>query len=187
MIKNLMDLVHISPKNLPENVCDALVSFYLSNKNQVTTRNSSDLPGLGSSSWSELNVSPLLPPELNRLIHNLCLTALKKYNDRLKLDISIPAPERISSLIVKSYARGRTDKFQVHFDSIGPASNRYLAFLWYLNDVEKGGETIFPNIDLKVKPRKGTLLMFPPYWMFQHTGMPAISEDKFIISRYFLF
>jgi len=29
--------------------------------------------------------------------------------------------------------------------------------------------------------------MFPPYWMYQHAGLPPRSNDKYIISTYLLF
>jgi hypothetical protein len=53
--------------------------------------------------------------------------------------------------------------------------------------VEAGGETRFPQLDLKVEARAGRLLMFPPYWMYQHEGLPPQSGDKYIISTYLLF
>ena len=59
--------------------------------------------------------------------------------------------------------------------------------LWYLNDVSEGGETRFPQLGLSVKPATGRLLMFPPYWMYQHEGEPPNSGDKFILSTYLLF
>jgi len=40
---------------------------------------------------------------------------------------------------------------------------------------------------LKVKPQCGRLLMFPPYWMYQHQGLPPISGEKYILSTYLLF
>ena len=64
---------------------------------------------------------------------------------------------------------------------------RYLVFLWYLNDVADGGETVFVDIDMKVAPRAGRLLVFPPYWMYQHAGLPPVSNDKYIISTYLMF
>ena len=66
-------------------------------------------------------------------------------------------------------------------------ANRYLVLLWYLNDVEQGGETRFPQLDVTIPARAGRLLMFPPYWMYQHEGRPPISGDKYIISTYLLF
>ncbi len=57
---------------------------------------------------------------------------------------------------------------------------RTLAFIFYLNDVEEGGETTFP--EFKVKPKKGSLLMFPATWNYVHSGNIPKSDDKYIIS-----
>ena len=35
--------------------------------------------------------------------------------------------------------------------------------------------------------RIGRLVVFPPYWMFQHEGRPPVSGDKYILSTYLLF
>jgi hypothetical protein len=29
--------------------------------------------------------------------------------------------------------------------------------------------------------------MFPPYWMYQHAGLPPESGDKYILSTYLMF
>ena len=81
----------------------------------------------------------------------------------------------------------RTRKFEPHYDALDAKSNRYLVFLWYLNDVAEGGETEFCNFGLRVQARAGRLLMFPPYWMFQHAGLAPCSNDKYIVSTYLLF
>ena len=53
--------------------------------------------------------------------------------------------------------------------------------------MEVGGETEFCGLDCKVAPRTGRLLMFPPYWMFQHAGLPPVSGNKYILSTYMMF
>ena len=85
---------------------------------------------------------------------------------------------------IKRYRPGGAERFQVHFDALGDKCNRYLVYIWYLNDVNRGGETHFPDLDLKIEARAGRLLMFPPYWLFQHAGLPPESGDKYIISTY---
>ena len=45
---------------------------------------------------------------------------------------------------------------------IMPQAKRYLAFLCYLNDDFFGGETDFPYHKLTVRPKTGTVLVFPP-------------------------
>ena len=57
---------------------------------------------------------------------------------------------------------------------------RTLTFLFYLNDVEEGGETTFP--EFKVKPKKGSLLLFPATWNYVHSANIPKSNDKYIIT-----
>lgn len=59
------------------------------------------------------------------------------------------------------------------------ADGRILTFLWYLNDVEEGGETEFVG-GTRVKPKAGSLCIFPATWTFRHRGCMPISNDKYI-------
>ena len=61
---------------------------------------------------------------------------------------------------------------------------RTLTFLFYLNDIEDGGETLF--LDCKIKPKKGRLLFFPATWNYIHAGNIPKSDDKYIITGWFL-
>ena len=38
---------------------------------------------------------------------------------------------------------------------------RILTFFLYLSDVEEGGETAFPSLGIKVKPKKGKAVLWP--------------------------
>ncbi len=58
---------------------------------------------------------------------------------------------------------------------------RQITFLWYINDVEEGGETEFWK-NTKVKPTSGKLVLFPSHWTFPHRGNMPISNDKYIIT-----
>ena len=62
-------------------------------------------------------------------------------------------------------------------------NNRYrvLTFLWYLNDIDDGGETEFFN-DFRIKPKAGKLILFPASWTFPHKGRIPISDNKYIIT-----
>lgn len=59
-------------------------------------------------------------------------------------------------------------------------SNRIITYLWYLNDVQEGGETLFQNF--KIKPKQGSLLLFPATWSYKHCAAMPISNDKYIIT-----
>ena len=58
---------------------------------------------------------------------------------------------------------------------------RVLTFLWYINDVEEGGETEF-WASHRIKPEAGKLLLFPATWTYPHRGMMPISNDKYIVT-----
>lgn len=59
--------------------------------------------------------------------------------------------------------------------------SRILTFIWYLNTVEKGGETEFTN-GMKIKAEKGKLLMFPATWTYTHRGCMPYSNEKYILT-----
>lgn len=69
-----------------------------------------------------------------------------------------------------------------HHDNIINNKNcqRVLTFIWYLNDVDEGGETFF--LFGKIKPKAGKLLIFPATWTYFHKGNVPISNDKYIIT-----
>jgi prolyl 4-hydroxylase len=154
----------------------------------IQTRNGRGVrAGLEQSAWTELDVGRIADHAFQGFFLAQIDRFLDRYNADVKLVIPVPARPRTDRLILKRYRPGGEEAFQPHFDALDEVSNRYLVFLWYLNDVEQGGETEFCDLDIKVTPRTGRLLMFPPYWMYQHAGRPPISGDKYILSTYLMF
>lgn len=143
--------------------------------------------GLEDSAWTELNVTRMADAGFLGFFRTRLDAALDRYNRDVGLSIPVPNSPKTSDFVLKRYVRASGEQFQPHFDSIYDVSNRYLVFLWYLNDVAEGGATRFPQLELSVTPKRGRLLMFPPYWMYQHAGLPAESDDKYILSTYLLF
>lgn len=143
--------------------------------------------GLEDSAWTELNVSRMSDAGFRAFFRQRIDRALDEYNRDVGLTIPVPNSPVFADLILKRYRPGQQEQFQLHFDAANHLAHRYLVLLWYLNDVEEGGETRFPQLDLAIRPKAGRLLIFPPYWMFQHEGAPPVSGDKFILSTYLLF
>lgn len=72
---------------------------------------------------------------------------------------------------------------QWHYEaSAREVGNRVLAWTVYLNDVEEGGETEFLYQHKRVKPSKGSLVMFPGSFTHLHRGNPPLSGSKYIIT-----
>lgn len=67
------------------------------------------------------------------------------------------------------------------------ALHRILLFMYYLNDVEEGGETEFYYQKQKISPKKGTLVIAPAYFTHTHRGNIPKSNDKYIVTSWVLF
>lgn len=67
------------------------------------------------------------------------------------------------------------------------ALHRNLLFMFYLNDVEEGGETEFYYQKLKIKPKAGTMVIAPAGFTHTHRGNMPISSDKYILTSWVLF
>jgi hypothetical protein len=86
------------------------------------------------------------------------------------------------TLQIQKYQK-QTGKFTFHndFDIREDSNYRIFTYLWYLNDVIEGGETVFFE-NHKIIPRAGTLVIFPANWSYPHSGKMPISSDKYIIT-----
>ena len=68
------------------------------------------------------------------------------------------------------------EQFGDHVDVTSHAGGKKILILMvYLNDDFGGGETVFPHFGDSIKPKKGSILMFPPMWMYLHRGNPPLA------------
>ena len=184
---DLRSYIRVYDHDLDAKLCQQMIGSFAGLERFQLRNGRGVRQGLEQSAWTELNVSRLSDAAFLGMFRTLIDRALARYNRDVDLAIAIPNSPSISDLTLKRYRPGQEERFQLHFDAINHVANRYLVLLWYLNDVDQGGETRFPQLDVTVASRAGRLLMFPPYWMFQHEGLPPISNDKYILSTYLLF
>jgi hypothetical protein len=185
--ENLSFYVRTYDDNLAEPLCRQLVDSFGSLQRFHLQNGRGIRAGLEGSAWTELNVTRLSDAAFLGMMRTYVDRALERYNRDIGLPIGIPNTPQLSDFVIKRYRPGQNEQFQLHFDAINFVANRYLVMMWYLNDVEIGGETEFPQLNTKIPPRAGRLLIFPPYWMYQHQGLPPASGDKYILSTYLLF
>jgi prolyl 4-hydroxylase len=114
--------------------------------------------------------------------------------------LGIP-PQRGETMQGQRYAPGQ--HFRAHHDFFHE-NQRYWADMkksggqrtWtamiFLNDVEEGGATWFPQAGLRVSPRRGLLLAWNnmaedgrPNLLTLHEGMPVVKGVKYIITKWF--
>jgi hypothetical protein len=66
------------------------------------------------------------------------------------------------------------------------ANDRILVWSLFLNDVEEGGELEFIYYPMRIKPKKGTLVLFPAHFTHTHRGNPPISNTKYIGTGWYI-
>ncbi len=186
-MKALADYIRTYDDALPTPFCRQLIDAFEASPQFQNANGRGVHAALAESRWTEINLSQLADPAFMGFFLTQIEQALARYNADVSLTLPVPLRPKIDRMMLKRYRAGAEERFQPHFDSVDEVAGRYMVFLWYLNDVQEGGATRFTDLDLEVRPRTGRLLMFPPYWMFQHVGAPPVSNDKYILSTYLLF
>jgi hypothetical protein len=75
-----------------------------------------------------------------------------------------------------------------HCENFSLEFGKRIAFvIIYLNDVEDGGETEFLYQSVRVKPKKGTVVIAPSSYTHAHRGNPPLSGEKYILTSWIEF
>jgi hypothetical protein len=128
---------------------------------------------------------------LERELNNNVKTYVKKINDAITINEENSENKykvfdkfiSFETIQIQRYTK-KQGRYIYHQDFLAEWESkkyRVITFIWYLNDVDEGGETEFWTT-YKVKPEAGKLVLFPATWTFPHRGMIPISNDKYIIT-----
>lgn len=72
-----------------------------------------------------------------------------------------------------------------HFETDSRAtSGRVLTYIFYVNDVEEGGETEFLYIPKRINAKEGRLVLFPGSFTHTHRGNQPLSNEKYVITGF---
>ena len=168
-------MVKVYDNILSDDWCDKLISIFESSKNQEYL-NHNHTP-----CFTQLNINQHHPD----LIQDLVVVIQKAYGNYCA-DIKnkhIPRLKSLEEFRVKRYLPNSEERFDEHVDVVNHSSAiRAVAFLFYLNDND--GNTVFPLHDLKIKPKHGRVLVFPPTWEYPHAGLSSSDNSKYILSTY---
>lgn len=76
------------------------------------------------------------------------------------------------------------DSYGLHKDGSSKYA-RVVSGLIYLNEDYKGGELHFPKEDLKIKPKIGSVVIFPSNFLFLHKVMPVTEGERYSVVAFF--
>jgi prolyl 4-hydroxylase len=123
-------------------------------------------------------------------VKNNILTRVEK---RISAIMGIPI-EHGEGLHILNYRPGQ--EYKEHLDYFAPTSkaaknNRISTLVLYLNDVEEGGTTFFPKLNLTVCPQKGMAVYFEYFYndpilneLTLHAGAPVVKGEKWIATQW---
>lgn len=192
---SIRDTIGIYPNAVPDDVCDKVIECFHKAKETGETWDGYVGGGVNndakkSRDWS-LQFSQLPEAqEVFKKIHQIYLDYLIPIYTN-----GFPHQEKIQGDYLFKCASTYYELVQVaHYEkNIGHYNGwhcehgdwnfckRLFIQLIYLNDVLEGGETEFLYADLKVKPKKGTLVIHPAGFPYFHKAHVPKSNDKYII------
>jgi prolyl 4-hydroxylase len=112
---------------------------------------------------------------------------------RISQIMNIPV-EHGEGLQILNYQIGQ--EYKTHFDFLSTTNKvvnnpRISTLVMYLNDVEDGGETYFPQLKFAVSPQKGMAVYFEYFYddptlneLTLHGGAPVVNGDKWAATQW---
>ena len=163
---------------IPANVCKLLIEQfeYSDNKQRLDDK--------GYPTFTQVNINQEYPTMVPPLVMYVKDVVQRYHRDYPEYTKYIPVLRSLEEFRVKRYNENSEDRFDEHVDVADiQSANRQLAFLFYLNGNFDGGQTQF-NDGSRVTPHTGSVLVFPPFWLFPHAGLPVTKGTKYIMSTY---
>ena len=184
----LSDFIRIYDNAITTELCDELISIFESS-DKVVQIDTKDDPHSGAIRLcSELNVfqeeeemNPFQP-----IFSGLTELAAMKYATDLKGGFIFPSQMGCEQFRMNKFIGHVNPPQQFTFHvavNDYTSAHRFVAMMWFLNDVAEGGEITMPQLDFKVSPKKGRLLVFPATWMFPYQEEPAV-DNKYVLSTF---
>jgi prolyl 4-hydroxylase len=118
---------------------------------------------------------------------------IRRIERRVSQLMNVPI-EHAEGLQVLHYGPGQ--EYKAHHDFFAPGSpaarnNRISTLILYLNDVEEGGETVFPLLGIAVKPKRGSALYFEYFYrdpalndLTLHSSVPVVRGEKWVATQW---
>lgn len=163
--------------------CDLLIDLYTKNPKFQKLLDKNQGAYTNNTNYCSFHVNKKMFPNAFNLIQNQMIRYLQEYKDFCGINCDLGGVyENFEFMVFKKDA----GKFEQHIDSNGTSHSRTIAFIWYLNDMEDGGELHMPSAKapLKITPEKGKLIMFPTDWTHYHYVTTPKSSNRFSINTF---
>jgi len=176
----MKDFIGIYTNAVDRNLCDWIVKFI--DQSCFVDVGENDFKETSWRQDKQVLLETFSPIEAKHL-QNFVVECLKNYINECAPFISTYTYVSSLSLIQKTKPMQGYHAF--HSENTNwQTCARTFAWMVYLNDVEEGGETEFLYQQKKIKPKKGTVVIWPGGFTHPHRGNSPMS-DKYIATGWF--
>lgn len=184
--------IYINKHSLSPDICKDIIEIYekTQNKQKATTLGGLNETVLTATQCHIDNITDTNWPPIHEFLQKELKINLGNYMKILDNQIGdgnsykhIAHDIIYNGCHINKYECANEGKYDYHIDRYltkGMDQERYITFIWYLNDVEEGGETEMRG-NMRIKPETGKLLLFPSTWTYPHCSRKTISNDKYAI------
>jgi len=187
MLQSFTDLIYENNNALTTKTCEDIIQRFRHDdrKSPGITTSGEVMPELKKS--IDLAISDLDEWEdIDRTLFQSLAENLEEYSKQTTNIVGKPlwsSQIKDSGYNVKRYRPNDYYNWHIDCQTYQGGWTRTVACIWYLNEVEEGGETEFA-FGHKVVPMVGKLILFPATWNFPHRGLSPIQGNKYIITSF---
>jgi len=121
------------------------------------------------------------PDWLKVFVSQKLYEAFAPYYDQYKQKYNVDLENVYEDFSILRYGFGQ--RFRDHCDD-GSALLRRVSLCYYVNDDYEGGEILFDNFGLSIKPQAKQLIIFPSNFMYTHEVMPVMRGTRYAIVQW---
>lgn len=182
MIKNF-----IGEYNIPDDICDGLVTLFEENKHLHKRGTVSTSKGESVNEAEKASTDMSFYEFNHEIIHHYHWHLQNALNSYIEEYPEVKGIARFfpSAFNIQKYEPGE-GYFKWHSERNISNYNRCFVYMTYLNTVDDGGETEFKYQDLKISPKRGKTIIWPADWTHVHRGITSPTETKYILTGWYL-
>jgi hypothetical protein len=168
---------------VPKEWCESIINIFEENKKSHLDRQSGENTPVSVKQDKSLFLHQYSPKLTKEFSSNFFKTIYPRYLSLCKVDNFVLSPN-ISIEGFKVQKTLPTEGYHLwHIENdVIDHMKRVMVYTLYLNDIEEGGETEFLIQSKRIKPKQGTICIFPASYTHIHRGNPPLSGEKYIIT-----
>ena len=168
------------PNAIPNELCDKLIGL-ADNTLKTYPQPYKNISETGRKDWFMFTHSIIdIASPVNKILSNCFQLYMNKYNGAAYSNRYFSHNQKLQ---VTPPGGGFHEWHNEHTSSYG--MDRIMAWMFYLNDIDSGGETEFLHQRVRLKPTKGTLVLFPAAFTHCHRGNPPLNQTKYILTGWY--